>query len=575
MSSYSVFQTLPLLIIELVVKYYLAGDSGNRNTDTSVALSILHSCHLWRTILINRSFEDVYFNFQILANQSFTFPYWPICLGTPTFPTSHLVKTVHVRIGGWIPLMYMYKHSKFMKTPSSRPIYPAAHSLFVSVNNKGQYYDAMMLEGVDTLVDATAVFRAFRQMVPAVELVDISLSSKYDSTKATVFLGRLYTATEELYRGVKKLSFVQSSDDLTRTRVEPADVPGLTHFAYTCHVNTAPVVECIRRNAKTLVVLELNKWTDALAVEILINGMGDPVVYGCLEKIAFNMAEPLEESKAAEALTGSSAVVHFPWIRSAKVSGIFPYSDNVLFRGAGGISMLEEIDVWTDPRFVNMVDQHRAFTSAQFPHLQRIRLVNSFPPGHLLVRPRKAIVNHCVTQIIDAAGVSYTSLRSFVFTGDLSTGLLVKRNGESSGLPMFFAIRTLAVPGCQLELSDIVTILRCAPALHTLHCAAPICAPMIEGMEKEGIPDYMRAMGEEVGRGLRAMVVGVRQFCLVEYLAKTVALVGVAVAGRARFTLVGDDGPEFYAHISEIMQQEHFAEYADRIRAFARRNRHG
>ncbi|KAJ1889212.1 hypothetical protein LPJ66_008158 [Kickxella alabastrina] len=211
-----------------------------------------------------------------------------------------------------------------------------------------------------------------------------------------------------------------------------------------------------------------------------------------------------------------SLVVHFPRIRSVFIHGIYPFKDDVLFRG----------------------------------HNCSIAL------------------NRCIRQIIEVTNTS-TTIRVFKSAGDLSANVLL--DGISS-LSMFASVQTIDVACCHLEFADIVTILRHAPFIRSLHCPAAICVPEIKGMHCDELPEYMCITGRQFGNHFGFLTVIGNKLGQAAHLVETIALVAIAFSQRVRFTLICNDMSGFSTGIKTVVDSEPFAKYVDQIEAFTRHN---
>ncbi|KAJ1943776.1 hypothetical protein GGF37_002494 [Kickxella alabastrina] len=173
-----------------------------------------------------------------------------------------------------------------------------------------------------------------------------------------------------------------------------------------------------------------------------------------------------------------------------------------------------------------------------------------------------------LTQIIEATNTS-TTIRVFKSAGDLSANVLL--DGISS-LAIFASVQTIDIACCHLEFADIITILRYAPFIRSLHCAAAICVPKIKGMHRDELPEYMCITGKQFGKHFGFLTVIDNKLGQAAHLVETIALVVIAFSQRVRFTLICNDMSGFSTGTKTIVDSEPFAKYVNQIEAFTRHN---
>ncbi|KAJ1888878.1 hypothetical protein LPJ66_008344 [Kickxella alabastrina] len=321
-------------------------------------------------------------------------------------------------------------------------------------------------------------------MVPAIRNISIPWPNFVFQQTDREFGGLMSNITRELYHGLKIVLFLESGSTNLPTVINPLGFSSITHLTYKHNTGHTWAVEFVQRNATSLkAVVLFTSFDKRAALALLHENQGNAVVYSALQIFDVDMLGNRDRSGIQippNPEQSRSLVVHFPRIRSVFTHGIYPFKDDVLFRGHNGSSTLEKINIYTNVEFVKMAEEQRFFVLNRFPRLHYVVLSYNNPYNRVRDQEKVAL-NRCIRQIIEATNTS-TTIRVFKSAGDLSANVLI--HGISS-LVMLASVQTIDIACCHLEFADIVTILRHAPFIRSLHCAAAICVPEIKGMHRD------------------------------------------------------------------------------------------
>ncbi|KAI7822081.1 hypothetical protein BX661DRAFT_173140 [Kickxella alabastrina] len=183
--------------------------------------------------------------------------------------------------------------------------------------------------------------------------VDISwVNVVYGQTNQHVS-GLLGKVTLELYRGLKRVSFLETGSNKAPAVFNSATFLALTHFTYKCtrggHIWA---IECIRRNTASLKKLSFMHVHRYIAAAILHDGQDNPLVYCSLESIYFDSVDFQIKFVRPTRSETPAKFVYFPKLEFLRVHGRYPYNYNMLFRGEDGHSTLKSLKITLELTFI-------------------------------------------------------------------------------------------------------------------------------------------------------------------------------------------------------------------------------
>ncbi|KAJ1943468.1 hypothetical protein GGF37_002634, partial [Kickxella alabastrina] len=296
------------------------------------------------------------------------------------------------------------------------------------------------------------------------------------------------------------------------------------------------VTDCIQRNAAMLKSLSLYGLPTTDTIALLHDSQNNPVVHETLESVTFAGVYHIGTSDQVEAVavvenaveeSRTDTTVHFPHLKSTKLSGEHPFYDNVLFGGNSDTIKTLVVSVYITSLIV--ARDYRIFENGPLTCL-RSRIVNA------------------VCRLKFHANVFCKELTQQIDTGNIISGLWVLR-----------------VPGMSLSLQNIVDILKRALHLCKLVCAIIDTTPTVANMAGDELVKHMVDLRGALSVYFKFLKILDTAYALEEPMLKGIAL--LAIACTALFFI--DGSPDCAAQNKQALEgiaaSELYKSHADRI----------
>ncbi|KAJ2441450.1 hypothetical protein GGF42_007287 [Coemansia sp. RSA 2424] len=383
MPTLSSFQTLPLLIVDLIVDYVVGGSrlqlirmSAGKLTTARLLQPLLSVCHNFHAAVQPRIFNRYVLDLVTLNNQTgIQNTYQSPSNG----PSAHLVaKDLEISIdlpcissGGALEMLTHF--------PYNDSVFPAVRSLTFNCNFNllsRQEDSAIGLAMADA--NTMAFSQRLRQMAPRARKLVVS------DCNARGWPPRIahdfHFLVSELLPAVDHFEYRVNKQD---HRIVPTfdGVCNLVHIDCVLDVGSNTFFQLARQCARSL--RSLNLWQFACSSELLdISGLiqypdGSYVEYSSLQKLKL---ETWIYADSVQRPTFAGAAP-FPILRDLRIMGDYPFGDGTPFRG--NAATLEHLCLNLAPRLANALKESRVFTYTSHPQLQRVTVHRQVIP-HIL-----------------------------------------------------------------------------------------------------------------------------------------------------------------------------------------------
>ncbi|KAJ2098063.1 hypothetical protein GGI09_003504 [Coemansia sp. S100] len=327
--------------------------------------------------------------------------------------------------------------------------------------------------------------RYIGQVVPMVRTVSVSLSyisNRVPQTRVP-FFGDLVS---QLYRLAGHIEYCRNCHTVP-VELQPTIISNLTTMD--CHVdgNIELLMALVRRNASTLQSLT----TRSLMYVDISELVRDPSGGGYVQYTSMCMLKLYHFTNLA---TSQHAVfdgaLPFPMLRSLQVLFDFPFGDDTLFRG--NAKTLEYLHLQLDDLSVSVFQRHRVFTPVSHPKLRRVKIQHA--------KGRKPSTLSTTSDYLRFV-LNISSNATVCSFYDVS-GVL----GLQSELLLFDDhrhIRILDMPNVRFDLWYAFGLIRSLPLLVVLHTLSPTLGQMPKGISLDKLPKYVAATYASIGKSFR------------------------------------------------------------------------
>ncbi|KAJ2336061.1 hypothetical protein GGI00_001043 [Coemansia sp. RSA 2681] len=346
MAPPSLFQTLPMLLVEMTVEYLEGYPRNALDTDIDTNLynegkidltPLLWVSERWRRAALSSICNNCVLSYSGGPNEyKIKYPALPSCFSGSKYGFETLVRRVTVHSPSWSDICSGAFNGTLNQARHKCPIFSLATDIEVDIiGDEQQRYRDMRstseprLPAKDKAVMGFA--RSLRQVTPAATRLMLSFMSANSTNKKNRGLCNIL-ASQLCGKSVTRIT-VASFTECTLPHFKLHDVSGLTSIMQEVGMACAPFARLAYLNARTLkelgVICKLEEdW------RVLIYGdIETPAVYSSLTSLILKAVDfPYGVTWSAI----EDAVVPFPVLSRLDVCGGYPFDDDVLFRGNGG-----------------------------------------------------------------------------------------------------------------------------------------------------------------------------------------------------------------------------------------------
>ncbi|KAJ2097146.1 hypothetical protein GGI09_003990 [Coemansia sp. S100] len=347
MASLSLFQTLPMLIVEKVLEYLEAHTRNAFDTDIDIDLveyneaktvrPLIWVSERWRVAALSIICDNCEVNFDSSPRGfSVRYPALPDKFSFSQYNMEKLVKRVVVFAPSWKDM----GSGKFRITPSLPKflVFPSAATLMVRLDEddanpskaRRDIFPATTAVPADRNLETIRFVQSIRRLTPAATGAVVFFCSSSSTIKKN--RGQCNTLVTQLCLGKTTRLHVQSWTECTLSSLSLRSVLGLTTITQGLDTACAPFAQLAYLNASTLKEFNLRAVDETNWRTIVYGDTKTPAVYSSLTKFLIGIpVNPYHTIWSA-----IEDAVPFPALIELDVSGDYPFNDDLLFRGNGG-----------------------------------------------------------------------------------------------------------------------------------------------------------------------------------------------------------------------------------------------
>ncbi|KAJ2873295.1 hypothetical protein GGH93_003322 [Coemansia aciculifera] len=465
----SLFQTLPILVVEKIIEYLVGhprssfDDDIRRHSEMKVVLyPLLSVSEIWceaALVSICDSCEVVFNDARGIFDENY--PAWPKGVSYSGFRRERLVKRVVVTAPGWRDICYQTSREANAWSQYEGAIFPSATNLVVKLN-KSNYDPSLMDKRAilptprpDTVGWCKGVVdfaRALLRMTPAVtglSVVAISVDATHKSHRGLCAI----LVSVLRHGGVTRLDVRCKTGSLTGS-LRPHIMTGLTSIAHGVNISCSPIAWLAYHNAPTLKELHiaptgLDDWSSLMTC-----GKQAPASYTNLVSLYIDIA-----NTSAQGWTTVEGAIPFPVLSQLDISGAYPFADNTLFRG--NREMLQRLSIPFDAIAKNVL---RRSGVSERSDVRRFSPINTVlitgTPHHM---PSDNLIPeqlHCILETSKTLKLGYDPFYGQLFNRRVFDALYTA--------PSTAILQHLTLFGLNCAIGDIISVVSALPSLVSL-----------------------------------------------------------------------------------------------------------
>ncbi|KAJ2070790.1 hypothetical protein GGI13_000134 [Coemansia sp. RSA 455] len=557
MPTLSPFQTLPLLIVQLIVNYVVGssrilGDGVEINSNEYRVLlrPLLCVCHDFRAIAYPRYCGFFKLELSSSSHHERTTQY-PL-LGLFDFgyrvhndlgyPTHHLVKELVIELDERD--IYSGNALRILSLePYGGCAFPIARIItFLVILDEDVTALSLLTES-----NVLTFVQRIKQMTPLASKIRIR---PHDFGRvpeiSSFYFGSLVS---QLFHLAIRIEYEHSSDTIVTMELQPDVIRNLVLMKYTCKSSVALVVQLARQSALTLQSIDIDSEQDIDFAGLVQDVDNRYVTYPQL--IILKLWGPSHNDEPQR--PAFNGAVPFPCLRSLSIGYDYPFGDDTFFRG--NAASLECLEVWMDNSTVSMLHRLNVFTPSSHPKMQCVKtgdldgvLPDTFATAAEAMRFYLSVApGACVREIKGVLSGAETALAFSPSFGDYS------------------CIQVLSLPFIPLTLWNVVDLIKSLPLLSDLFTKYPSIGELPSGVTLSELPAYMLSTYALIGERFRC-------WHLVFYRARNlydivmcVLLLALACPNFDYAVTDPDDRKPFMKQMEETIASNEFKQYAPRL----------
>ncbi|KAJ2417142.1 hypothetical protein H4218_003457 [Coemansia sp. IMI 209128] len=361
MSSLSHFQTLPVLLVEMIVEYVgkhtrntFDDQIRKHNKRKSILRPLLHVSVVWRSVVMSNICDNCVIRLKYFSNSvDVKYPAWPDGL---TYPRTH--RTIFVkRVTIWVPFWSEISKGKFteanaiLRSKGSNVVFPNATSLvlyfFKPRERQPLRLDNFILgnplapppppPAPKPIVPVSpeivsGLARFLKRLAPGVTSVTgtFHIDGRLDANPERPFDDLLTMLCKGNVNTFRAYSYHYSS----RVTLDSLPIAGLTSLVHQNSMVCPPFGRLARLNASTLTRLTVGLLEPEDWPTFIIGEDEKPVVYPCLITLRIHITHGIQY-RYETTLPPINNAAPFPNITALEVKGAYPFDDDMIFRGNG------------------------------------------------------------------------------------------------------------------------------------------------------------------------------------------------------------------------------------------------
>ncbi|KAJ2864678.1 hypothetical protein GGH94_002768 [Coemansia aciculifera] len=509
MTQLSLFQTLPMLIVEKVVEYLEARTRNAFDTDIDIDIDqynmaktvrpFLWVSERWRVAALSIICDNCEINFDNTPKGfSMKYPALPDSFSFTQYRMEKLVKRVVVTSLSWSDIC----SGKFSSTPSGPefnfPIFPSAATLMVCLD-EDDVNPPKAGRGVAPAAstmppnrnkETVEFVRSIRRLTPAATGAVVHFRSP--SSTSMKNMGQCNTLVLQLCSGKITRLHVESWTDCTLSMLKLRSVSGLTSITQGHTTACAPFAQLSYLNASTLKELNLINAEESDWRTLIYGDTKTPAVYSSLTKFLLEpMDVPYDRPWAA-----IEDAVPFPALLELNVSGDYPFNDDVLFRGNGGT--LRKLCIPFRALTRNTFGRFNVFNRSGVTQMSLIDVDMADGVDDTLLDGQASA--HIVQQVHSLMGAT----TMLYLQGDTADDHILDAIITAPSTAVLQGLELYDLP---LDACEVLSIISAIPSLVTLTCEIDGSVANIEALPASEHPTALREKYRSLNRNFRQLYV--------------------------------------------------------------------
>ncbi|KAJ1925745.1 hypothetical protein GGI09_000364 [Coemansia sp. S100] len=505
-SPLSLFQTLPLLILEKVVEYLAERprdsfdtDIDKRNECKEVLYPLLSVSERWREAALASLCDNCQIRFDNSPKGlSMTYLALPSGFPFPRHRGQSLVKQVIVNVPSWSDI-----YSRKFRNISSRskvdfPVFPSATILMVCVITYGvnsrkpgrRILPASIAPSTNRNKRAVDFSRALRRLVPAATEIVVSFHSLGSTDERNMELCDVLVS--ELCCGNITRLLVESRSWSSLVSLSLQGLSGLTSITQGPHMACEPFVRIAHHSAGTLKQLSIELESEADWRALIYGDTKTPAVYSSLTSLCME----IDNIPYAESWEAIEDVALFPVLRNLTMWGVYPFDDDSLFRGNG--KTLRNLDIPFRALTKNTFGRFGVFERSGVTQMNWIAIGSTRDNDEAL---KTGLANDSIERQIHRMAEVTTAL---CLRGDTADDLVY---GVILSAPSTTFIQHIEFCSQPLYTSHLLEIISALPSLASLACQIDEPEANIDAISESKLPNALLVKYRHLSNSFKRLVI--------------------------------------------------------------------
>ncbi|KAJ2040113.1 hypothetical protein GGI03_000901 [Coemansia sp. RSA 2337] len=482
MNTLSAFQLLPPHIVRKIVDHvagssrvYYDGVRNEHDVHSELQMPLLWVCHNLRDFVFKRFCKFYALNLHEVWDKAVvTCQLWPKRLEKVDHARNHFAKELTISLGS----CDIYSGKSLKQLSSGLHVGCA----FPSVRKLSFHFitdDVVDMARDEFPPDSTAniaeFFGRIKEMAPMVKEVRVVNDRELDylfQRQGAQFMNLV----QQLF-GVVETTVISDASPLLLSFMDLELARNLVCFDFWMDRNADEILSLIRQNAQTLQTLGIVVYIDTDFTSLFrIPDDGGYLAYPCLHTLKLVSLEGLLSSQ----LSTRKGVVPFPRLRNLVLSMVYPFGDDVLFRG--NATTLEYVKLMPRTQLVEVLKQYEVFTPTSHPRLQCVVFDKLSDPLSYVFGSNDGYLQFVLSI---ASGASVRVIPNlYWYIKEVPYALSMLYNHVS--------IQVLSIPDVQMSIWDAIALIESLPLLSDLCAMAPTLGELTRCIKEDRLPDYVR-----------------------------------------------------------------------------------
>ncbi|KAJ2461536.1 hypothetical protein GGF42_000125 [Coemansia sp. RSA 2424] len=540
--------------IESCSRLSFDGLKTNKLVKPELLLPLLRTCHNFRDIVYGRLCSR--YNHDLDADTSdraANWPGWPSGLNRRSHAAYRLIR----RLALSLDLHYIFSGRALQllsREPFGNDLFPKTRVVKFDLRWYKNDMDRQ-LGAAFRLAYAEANICAFvqriKQLAPMVNeiVVEPQFEPFVHEGNTAHFFGSLISQLWQLASRARYEAFGPYTPMTPRLEA----FPNLTRITYDhlwCERDVGgQFVQMVRQSAQTLQYLFIKARDIDDALGLVQDDNGHYIEYPCL--VTLNLEQ--REFFSRVPLPVTSGAIPFPGLRHLSIDDFYPFGDDTPFRG--NAATLEYLQIMPRRKTYDTLRRFNVFTPTSHPKLQCVR--TSHVPGYTLsdFQSGNDIVQF-VLSIAPKAAVRENDICGTV--GSTFHALDVLKN--------YTNIQVLVLPGMELPLRFVVSLIEWLPLLSDLYCWAANSEPLDKDASPDEILAYTQSLHGVKNERLRCWRLHNREDYNFRRVFVCVLTVASICPNFTHITFPSNEHYRFMAALEEIICSGKFKQFEPRLR---------